>query len=117
MALVTMSRTGDVLLNYFGRRSGPMIGTHLIFVDIMVPEIQGHDVLRLIRETEQKEGIPIEQKAKIIMTTSLSDAENIIEAFKATCDSYLVKPIRKAKLINEIESLGLFRKLNKNQIR
>jgi two-component system chemotaxis response regulator CheY len=90
---------------------------HLIFVDIMVPEIQGHDVLRLIRETEQKEGIPIEQKAKIIMTTSLSDAENIIEAFKATCDSYLVKPIRKAKLINEIESLGLFRNLNKNQIR
>jgi two-component system, chemotaxis family, chemotaxis protein CheY len=80
---------------------------HLIFVDIMVPEIQGHDVLRLIRETEQKAGIPIEQKAKIIMTTSLSDAENIIEAFKATCDSYLIKPIRKAKLINEIESLGL----------
>lgn len=84
-------------------------GYQLIFVDIMVPEIQGHDVLRLIRETEQKEEIPSEKRAKVIMTTSLSDAENIIDSFKAACDSYLIKPIRKAKLINEIKSLGLLK--------
>jgi two-component system chemotaxis response regulator CheY len=81
----------------------------LIFIDIMVPEIQGHDVLRMIRETEQKEGISSEERAKVIMTTSLSDAENIIESFKAACDSYLIKPIRQAKLINELNSLGLFK--------
>jgi two-component system chemotaxis response regulator CheY len=62
----------------------------------MVPEIQGHDVVRMIRETEQKENISFEKKAKIIMTTSLSDAENIIKSFRATCHSYLVKPVRKA---------------------
>jgi len=81
----------------------------LIFIDIMVPEILGHDVLKIIRETEQKKRIPIGKKAKIIMTTSLSDPENIIEAFKETCDSYLIKPIRKDKLINDIKSLGLLR--------
>jgi two-component system chemotaxis response regulator CheY len=82
-------------------------GYKLIFLDIMVPEIQGHDVLKMIRETEQKEGIPDEKKARVIMTTSLSDSENIIESFKTRCDSYLIKPIRKNKLINEIKSLGL----------
>ncbi len=84
----------------------------LIFIDIMVPEIQGHDVLKMIRETEQKEHISIENKAKIIMTTSLSDPENIIEAFKATCDSYLIKPIRKDKLIHDLKSLGLLTDFN-----
>ena len=41
------------------------------------------------------------------MTTSLSDPDNIIESFKANCDSYLIKPIRKTKLINEMKSLGI----------
>jgi two-component system, chemotaxis family, chemotaxis protein CheY len=82
-------------------------GYQLVFVDIMVPELDGHDVVRMIRETEQNEKVPSEKRAKVIVTTSLSDAENIIESFKAACDSYLIKPIRKAKLIGEIQSLGL----------
>lgn len=80
---------------------------NLVLVDIMVPETLGHDVVRLIREVERKEGIPYENKAKVIVTSALSDPENIIEAFKANCDSYLIKPIRKAKLINEIKTLGI----------
>jgi len=82
-------------------------GYKLILVDIMVPETVGHDVVRMIREMERKEVIPLEKKAKIIMTTSLSDPDNIIESFKANCDSYLIKPIRKAQLINEMKSLGI----------
>lgn len=97
---------GKSAIEFFQKTIRANDGYQLIFVDIMVPEIQGHDVVRMIRETEQKENISFEKKAKIIMTTSLSDAENIIESFKASCDSYLVKPMRKAKLINEIKSLG-----------
>jgi two-component system chemotaxis response regulator CheY len=73
----------------------------------MVPETLGHDVVRMIREMERKEGTPLDKKAKVIMTTSLSDPDNIIESFKANCDSYLIKPIRKTKLINEMKSLGI----------
>jgi two-component system, chemotaxis family, chemotaxis protein CheY len=85
---------------------------HLVILDIMVPEIHGREVLRLIRETEQKKGISSEERAKIIMTTALSDAGNIIESFKAACDSYLIKPIEKGKLISEIKSLGLLKDIN-----
>jgi two-component system chemotaxis response regulator CheY len=84
----------------------------LVILDIMVPEIHGREVLRMIREAEQKKGISSEERAKIIMTTALSDAGNIIESFKAACDSYLIKPIEKGKLINEIKSLGLFKDIN-----
>lgn len=84
---------------------------HLVILDIMVPEIHGREVLRLIRETEQKKGISRDERTKIIMTTALSDAGNIIESFKAACDSYLIKPIEKGKLISEIKSLGLLRDL------
>ncbi|HTZ38802.1 MAG TPA: response regulator [Syntrophales bacterium] len=85
---------------------------HLVILDIMVPDIHGRDVLRMIREAERKKGISNEARARIIMTTALSDAGNIIESFKAACDSYLIKPIEKGKLIGEIQSLGLLQYLD-----
>ncbi len=103
-----LATDGKAAIEFFNKAIRSNDGYQLIFVDIMVPEIQGHDVVRMIRETEQKEEIPHERRAKIIMTTALSDAENIIDSFKAACDSYLIKPIRKAKLLNEIKSLGFF---------
>jgi two-component system chemotaxis response regulator CheY len=84
---------------------------HLVILDIMVPDIHGREVLRLIREAERKKGVSHEERARIIMTTALSDAGNIIESFKAACDSYLIKPIEKGKLIGEIQSLGLLREI------
>ena len=39
-------------------------GYKLILVDIMVPETVGHDVVRMIREMERKEGIPARKKSK-----------------------------------------------------
>jgi two-component system chemotaxis response regulator CheY len=98
---------GKSAVEFFQKAIRADDGYKLILVDIMVPETLGHDVVRMIRETEIKEGIPLEKRAKVIMTTSLSDPDNIIEAFKANCDSYLIKPIRKAKLINELKALGL----------
>jgi two-component system, chemotaxis family, chemotaxis protein CheY len=98
---------GKSAVEFFQKAIRADDGYRLILVDIMVPETVGHDVVRMIREMERKEGIPLEKKAKVIMTTSLSDPDNIIESFKARCDSYLIKPIRKAKLISEIKSLGI----------
>jgi two-component system chemotaxis response regulator CheY len=98
---------GRKAVDYFQKATQTGDGYQLVFVDLMVPEMDGHDVVRMIRETEQKEKITSENRAKVIVTTSLSDAENIIESFKAACDSYLIKPIRKAKLLSEIKSLGL----------
>jgi two-component system chemotaxis response regulator CheY len=98
---------GKSAVEFFQKAIRDNDGYQLILVDIMVSETLGHDVVRMIREMERKEGTPLDKKAKVIMTTSLSDPDNIIESFKANCDSYLIKPIRKAKLINEMKSLGI----------
>ncbi len=98
---------GKSAVEFFQKAIRADDGYKLILVDIMVPDTLGHDVVRMIREMERKEGIPLEKTVKVIMTTFLSDPYNIIKSFKANCDSYLIKPIRKAELINEIKSLGI----------
>jgi two-component system chemotaxis response regulator CheY len=56
---------------------------------------------------EEKAGIRGSDSAKIIMTTALSDEANVVEAARRRCDYFLVKPIQKAKLMEELRKLKL----------
>jgi len=84
---------------------------HLIILDIMVPEINGKDVLKNIRQIEIEKRIPERGRTKVIMTTALSDSGNIIDSFTYKCDAYLIKPIDKKKLLGEIVRLGITQKV------
>lgn len=79
----------------------------LLCLDIMMPEMSGQEVLRKVREYERNEGIAGLDGVKIIMTTALSDAENIRKAFREQCEAYLVKPVEKAKLLSALSELGV----------
>jgi two-component system, chemotaxis family, chemotaxis protein CheY len=79
----------------------------LICLDIMLPEMNGQEVLKKIRTEEEKVGIKLGKGVKVIMTTALNDPKNIMSAFREQCDTYLVKPIDSAKLIGTLRESGL----------
>ncbi|MBW8002894.1 MAG: response regulator [Planctomycetes bacterium] len=79
----------------------------LICLDIMMPEMDGEQTLEKIRQIETENGIEGLDQVKVVMTTALSDSTHIIRSFKKGCEAYVVKPIRKEKLLEEIEKLGL----------
>ena len=76
----------------------------LICLDIMMPEMDGHQALREIRALEQASGT---RRAKIIMTTALVDQKSVMDAIREKCDYFLVKPIRKAALLDQLRVLAL----------
>jgi two-component system chemotaxis response regulator CheY len=80
---------------------------HLVFLDIMMPEMDGQETLKRIRAIEADAGILIGHGAKIIMATGHTDSRNIMESFNEMCDAYLVKPIHVDKLNKELKALGL----------
>jgi len=79
----------------------------LICLDIMMPEMDGQTALQEIRRLEEETGILSSFGAKIIMTTALGDPQNVMASFRALCDGYQVKPIDEAKLLAQLQSLGL----------
>lgn len=79
----------------------------LICMDIMMPEMDGQEALRLIRELEESMGIVSSSGSKIIMVTALGDLKNVGDAYANLCDAYLLKPIKKALLLEELRKLGL----------
>jgi len=80
----------------------------LICMDIMMPVMDGQQAIKEIRKIEKEEGMRGFNKVKIIMTTALEDSKNVLEAFySGGAESYLVKPIEKKKLINELGMLNM----------
>lgn len=79
----------------------------LVCLDIMMPEMDGHEVLIKIRDMEKKYGINGLEGTKVIMTTALGDFKNVKQAFIEQCEAYLVKPIDKKKLMEKITGFGL----------
>lgn len=79
----------------------------LVCLDIMMPEMDGQEALRQIRALEAAQGTTSSQGAKIVMTTALRDSKNLFSAFANLCDGYLVKPIDKVKLLDQLRNLKL----------
>jgi two-component system chemotaxis response regulator CheY len=81
----------------------------LICLDIMMPEMDGQEALRQIRQLEQESGAGADEqkRAKVIMTTALSDRDTVLESMKSQADYFLVKPIDARALIEGLRRLGL----------
>jgi len=79
----------------------------LACLDIMMPEMDGQEALKQIRERENSAGIQPGNGIKILMTTALDDSRNIMDSFKSQCEGYIVKPISKNKLLGLLEKLAL----------
>ncbi|MFP4521244.1 MAG: response regulator [Fibrobacterota bacterium] len=78
----------------------------LICLDIMMPKMDGQEALHKIREIESSMGIYMLDGVKIIMVTALDDRKNILKGFNEGCESYVVKPIDREKILKEITKLG-----------
>jgi two-component system chemotaxis response regulator CheY len=80
----------------------------LVCLDIMMPEMDGQEVLKNIRRMEREKQIAKGSLVRAIMTTALSDPKNIMRAFlDGHCEAYLAKPIRKEELLEQCRKLGL----------
>lgn len=80
----------------------------LICMDIMMPHVDGQESLRQIREIEGEMGVKGSDEVKVIMISALDDPKTVVDAFyRGGATAYLVKPIQKKKLLEEIRSFGL----------
>ncbi len=79
----------------------------LVLLDIIMPEMDGQQALRLMRQAE-KDAQRQKQKSVIIMTSSLNSPENVQEAmWDGDCTDYLVKPVGRADLMGMLKRHGL----------
>jgi DNA-binding response OmpR family regulator len=71
----------------------------LIVLDVMMPEVDGYEVTRLIRNEPSMMDIPI------LMFTAKSQVNDKVIGYEAGVDDYLTKPVHPAELVAHIRAL------------
>jgi len=86
----------------------------LVCLDIMMPKVDGVKVLKAIRDLENQNGVSLEKRTKIIMTTALAETQLVKDAFEIGCEAYAAKPIDVEKLANVLDRLGFKKNVDFN---
>ncbi|AFZ47723.1 response regulator receiver modulated serine phosphatase [Cyanobacterium stanieri PCC 7202] len=70
----------------------------LILLDLLMPEIDGYQVLETLKQDEKKKHIPV------IMISALDEMDNVIRCIEIGAEDYLPKPFNKILLRARIEA-------------
>ena len=69
----------------------------LILLDLILPKMNGFDVLANLKASPETKKIPV------IVMTNLENLENVEKAIEAGCNDYIVKPVSKVELLALIQ--------------
>ncbi len=71
----------------------------LVILDIMLPEMDGFEVCRQIKENPTTSAIPV------VMLTAKKSNQDVTRGMEVGADAYITKPFKSAKVIEVIEGL------------
>ncbi|RLD33622.1 MAG: hypothetical protein DRI73_05190 [Bacteroidetes bacterium] len=101
----------NVFLAESGESALGMIKKHefdIILLDAMMPGMNGFEVCKRLKSSEETWQIPI------IMVTALDDIDSKVRGIEAGADDFIVKPPGKEEITARIKSLVRLRQLNRN---
>lgn len=80
----------------------------LVLLDVMMPNMNGWDTLKLIRCNPKTEDLPV------IMVTAVNEDQKMVSGLKIGADDYIVKPFILPNLLARIEAVLRRAKRNKD---
>jgi len=99
---ITAIRDGKKAISFFENLTPRDEIPHLVLLDVNLPKISGHEVLKYIKNHEKYKCIPV-----IILTTSSSE-KDILKSYQNHVNCYITKPIDLADFMQAITKIEDF---------
>jgi CheY-like chemotaxis protein len=99
---IQVARDGEEALAYIDRWEAGEPHPVFILLDLGLPKVTGLEVLRRLKNHPKCSAIPV-----IVMTTSAED-QDIQEAYRLGCNSYIVKPVEFDKFMEVAAQIEVY---------
>tara|TARA_R110002110_G_scaffold122445_3_gene298696 strand:+ start:1747 stop:2190 length:444 start_codon:yes stop_codon:yes gene_type:complete len=101
---VHVCSTGEEGMSFLRREgsNGAAPRPDLVLLDLNLPGMSGHDVLRQVKENEDLREIPV-----VVMTSSSAE-QDVVQSYRLHANSYIVKPVGMDKLIEITRAIETF---------
>ena len=100
---VNLERAGyEVITAFNGREALEAVHAHhpdLIVMDVMMPEVDGLEALRILKSDQATSSIPV-----IMLTAKVQDAD-VMQGWQEGADMYLTKPFDQRELLVFVKCL------------
>lgn len=98
---------GQEALDYLFPASGVVEYTYhaaprLILLDLKLPKVSGLEVLRVVKSHPLTRAIPV------VVLTSSTEEQDIIESYQLGVNSYIVKPVEFDNFMASVQKLGMY---------
>lgn len=97
---VVVARDGVEALEFFGDTAKDL--PQLVLLDLKLPKVDGLEVLRQLRAEERTRRLPV------VVFTSSSEEEDILESYSLGANSYVRKPVEFEQFLEATKQLGLY---------
>ena len=105
-ATVAVAEDGDEGFQQFSTALESEQPFDIILLDLNMPWVDGNTVLTAIRELEEEHGRVGTDAVKVIVTTSDQEPKSLYQATGNGCSAYLIKPIHREQLRDELRRLN-----------
>ncbi|AKI99342.1 two-component system response regulator [Archangium gephyra] len=74
----------------------------LVLLDLKLPRLDGHEVLRQIRANPRTRFLPV------VILTSSDEEKDLVESYSHGCNSYVRKPVSYTEFVEAARQLGIY---------
>ncbi len=104
---IEVARDGEQALDYIFCRGAysnrdSRCPPRLVLLDLKLPKVDGHEVLRAIKSDPRTRAIPV------IVLTSSKDERDLVESYRQGVNSYIQKPVDFAQFRETARQFGLY---------
>jgi two-component system, response regulator len=99
---IVVAGDGEQALRHLLPDDGAGLRPALVLLDIMLPKIDGLEVLRRIRNDDRTRNLPV-----VVLTTS-NEERDIVTSYRLGANSFVRKPVVFEEFVSAVNALGVY---------
>ncbi|WP_027185439.1 response regulator [Desulfovibrio inopinatus] len=82
----------------------------VVFMDIDMPEMTGHELVTILRGAEETQKVPFHKTFKLVMVSAYDDIKNVTASFfRGHAECFVPKPVTESRILEALRQADILK--------